>query len=160
MSYTGPTLLTGAHRLNDFVCGEPALDDWLTRRALGNQAAGSSRTWVVVDRRNAVVAFYASSTASVMRSAAPRPIAHDQPAELPAVLLGRLAVDRRHQGKGLGAALLKHFIAKALEVSARVGVRLVLVHAKNERVRAFYERYGFVSSPLDPLTVMMLLASP
>jgi hypothetical protein len=97
LTYSGPALLTGEHRLEGFDCGEPALNDWLTRRALGNQEAGSSRTWVVIDEpARMVVAYYASSTASVMRAAAPRRIAREQPADLPAILLGRMAVDSHH----------------------------------------------------------------
>lgn len=158
MTYTGPTLLTSEHRLEGFDCGEPALNDWLTRRALCNQAAGTSRTWIVTDEpTGVVVAYYASSAASVMRAAAPRRIARDQPSELPAILLGRMAVDRRHQGGGLGGAMLKHFMKKAIEVSEMVGVRLVLVHAKDERVKDFYRHHGFTESPIDPLTLMMLL---
>lgn len=68
-----------------------------------------------------VVAYYASATASVMRAATPGQIARDQPADLPAILLGRMAVERRHQGKGLGGAMLKHFMTKAIEVSEKVG---------------------------------------
>ena len=161
MIYSGPTLLTSEHRLDGFDCGEPTLNDWLARRALGNQQASSSRTWVVIDEpARTVVAYYASSTASVIRAAAPRHIARDQPADLPAILLGRMAVDSRHQGKGFGAAMLKHFITKALEVSEIVGARLVLVHAKDAHANGFYRHHGFVESPIDPLTLMMLLPSP
>lgn len=160
MTYSGPALLTSEQRLEGFDCGEPALNDWLTRRALGNQAVGTSRTWVVTDKpTRTVVAYYASSTASVMRAAVPRRIARDQPADLPAILLGRMAVDGRHQGNGLGAAMLKHFMTKAIEVSEKVGARLVLVHAKNERAKDFYKHHGFVESPIDPLALMMLLPS-
>jgi GNAT superfamily N-acetyltransferase len=158
LTFSGPTLLTSEHRLEGFDCGEPALNDWLARRALGNQAAGTSRTWVVIDEpARMVVAYYASSTASVMRAVAPRRVARDQPADLPAILLGRMAVDHRHQGKGLGAAMLKHFMTKAIEVSEKVGVQLVLVHAKDERARDFYLHHGFIESPIDSLTLMMLL---
>jgi GNAT superfamily N-acetyltransferase len=158
LTYSGPTLLTSEHKLEGFDCGEPALNDWLVRRALGNQAAGTSRTWVVIDEpTKTVAAYYASSTASVMRAVAPRRIARDQPADLPAILLGRMAVDSRHQGMGLGGAMLKHFMTKAIEVSEKVGVRLVLVHAKDEQAKSFYQRHGFIESPIDPLTLMMLL---
>jgi len=81
----------------------------------------------------------------------------NQPDILPAVLLSRLAVHRDYQGRGLAAALLKHFMLKAIEVSERVGVRVVLVHAKEDRVRGFYEKYGFIPSPVDPLTLFLLL---
>jgi GNAT superfamily N-acetyltransferase len=161
VTYSAPTLLTGEHRLEGFDCGEPALNDWLTRRALGNQKAGTRRTWVVIDKPiGMVVAYYASSTASVMRAAAPRRIARDQPADLPAILLGRMALDSHHQGKGLGGAMLKHFMTKAIEVSEIIGVRLVLVHARDEPAKAFYRHHGFIESPLDRLTLMMLFSPP
>ena len=75
----------------------------------------------------------------------------------PSVLLGRLAVDRDHQGKGLAAALLKHFLLKALEVAALTGVRLVLVHARDPQAAGFYRHFGFEPSPMDDLTLMLLL---
>jgi GNAT superfamily N-acetyltransferase len=157
--YVGPELLTGDHVLFGFDCGEPALNHWLTRRAAANRHTGTSRTWVVTELVSSrVVAYYASSTAVVLRQLAPRAFGRGQPAEIPAILLGRMAVDSRHQGHGLGAALLKHFMLKATQVSASVGVRLVLVHAKDGDAKSFYAHYGFVESPIDPLTMMMLLA--
>jgi GNAT superfamily N-acetyltransferase len=114
---------------------------------------------VIDEPTRTVVAYYASSTASVMRAAAPRRTAQNHPADLPAILLGRMAVDSRHQGKGLGGAMLKHFMTKAIEVSEKVGVRLVLVHAKDEQAKDFYQHHGFTESPIDPLTLMMLLPS-
>ncbi len=160
MSYAGPELLTGDHVLASFDCGRPALNDWLRRRAPVNQRTGTSRTWVVTEvGSRVVVGFYCSSTASVLRQEAPKRFVHNQPNELPAVLLGRMGVDTKHKGRGLGAALLKHFMLKALQVSASVGVRLVLVHAKDDVAKAFYEHYGFVESAIDPLTLMMLVGT-
>jgi GNAT superfamily N-acetyltransferase len=155
----GPELLTGEHVLSGFDCGVPALNDWLARRALRNEFSGTSRTWVVVDvDSNQVVAFYASSTASMLRTAAPRKMGRNQPEDMPAVLLARMAVDVSHQGQGVGAALLKHFMLKAVEVATSVGVRILLIHAKSDMAKEFYGRYGFVESPFDPLLLMMLLA--
>lgn len=144
--------------LDGFDCGTPALNDWLVRRAIANQTTGTSRTWVVTeeaDRRG--VAYYASSTASVLRGAASKRMQRNQPEELPAILLARLAVDLGHRRRGLGAVLLRHFMLKSIEVAATVGVRLLLVHAKDAGARGFYERYGFTESPMDSLTLMMLL---
>ena len=93
----------------------------------------------------------------VVRTEATRRAALDQPDPLPAMLLGRLAVDRDHQGKGLAAALLKHFLLKALDVAALTGVRLMLVHAKDSRSASFYRHFGFEPSPLDDLTLMLLV---
>jgi GNAT superfamily N-acetyltransferase len=158
MTYVGPVLLTGDHVLDGFDCGEPALDEWLRRRALANQASGATRTWAVIEEASHdVVAYYGSSTGSILRSAALTRIRRNQPEEIPAIVLARLAVDQRHKGKGLGAALLKHFMLKALEVAGSVGVRVLLIHAKDEAAQGFYGHYGFVESPLDPLVMMMLL---
>ena len=158
MAYAGPVLLTGDHVLDGFDCGKPALDEWLRSRSLANQTSGATRTWVVVEEasRN-VVAYYGSSTGSILRSAAPTRIRRNQPEQIPAIVLARLAVDQRHNGKGLGGALLKHFMLKALEVAGSVGVRVLLIHAKDEEAQAFYGHYGFVESPLDPLVMLMLL---
>ena len=149
-------LLAADHVLEGFECGDEALDAWLIDRARRNQLDRSSRTWVVsVEGR--VVAYYASSAAVVLRVEATKRAARNQPDPLPAVLLGRLAVDRRYQGDGLGAALLKHFIMKSIEVAELIGVRLVLVHAKDSRAAAFYARFGFEPSPIDELTMMLLV---
>lgn len=104
-----------------------------------------------------VIGYYASASAAVIRAAAPKAMRRNQPEILPAVLLSRLAVHGDFQGRGLAAALLKHFMLTAFEVSERVGVRVVLVHAKEDGVRGFYEKFGFIKSPLDPLTLFLLL---
>ena len=159
MAYAGPELLTGEHLLEGFDCGKPALNEWLIRRALNNRASGTSRTWVVIEPASReVVAFYASATASVFRSSTPKRMRRNQPEEMPAILLARMAVDSRHKGQGLGAALLKHFMLKALEVAQSVGVRVLLIHAKDDEAKSFYSHYGFVESPIDPLVLTMLLA--
>ena len=121
-----------------------------------NQREGSIRTWVVTEEAR-VVAFHASSTAVLTRTEATQRAARNQPDPLPAMLLGRLAVDRDHQGRGLAAALLKHFLLKALEVADLTRVRLVLIHAKDEQAACFYRHYGFESSPIDHLTLMLLV---
>ncbi len=111
----------------------------------------------MVQDRERVVAFYASSTAVLARSEANRRAARNQPNPLPAMLLGRLGVDRSHQGQGLAAVLLKHFLLKALEVAALTGVRLLLVHAADSEAANFYRHFGFESSPIDDLTLMLLV---
>jgi len=152
----GPDLLADAHRVDEFDCGEDHLNTWLRERARRNQADGSSRTWVVADNQR-VVGFYASSTAVLLRASAAKRAARNQPDPLPALLLGRLAVDQKLQGRGLGAALLKHFLLKSIEVAELTGVRVLLVHAKDQPVADFYLRHGFEPSPVDDLTLMVLV---
>lgn len=158
MAHAGPVILTGDHALGEFDCGKPALNEWLRNRALANQASGTTRTWVLVEEGSSeVVAYYASSTASVLRSSVSTRIRRNQPEQIPAILLARMAVDQRDKGKGVGGALLKHFMLKALEVAQSVGVRVLLIHAKDDEAKTFYSHYGFVESSFDPLTLMMLV---
>ncbi len=76
---------------------------------------------------------------------------------IPVVLLARLAVDVTVQGHGLGAFLLADAMGRSLAAAESIGVRALLVHAKDESARAFYERFGFVASPTDPLHLMLLM---
>ena len=156
-TYQGPELLTADHDADRFDCGDESLSEWLRLRAMRNQGDGSSRTWVVT-YGGRVVAYYASSTAVLARETAPGRIRRNQPDPIPAMLLGRLAVDRDHQGKGLAAALLKHFLGKALEVSELTGLRLVLVHANSAQAADFYSHFEFEASSFDDLTFMLLLS--
>jgi predicted N-acetyltransferase YhbS len=153
-AYQGPDLLTDANETAQFDCGDDALNDWLRRPAARNQKDGSSRTWVAIHKAE-VVGYYASSTAAVTRAEATKRASRNQPDPIPAMLLGRLAVDSAHQGRGLGAALLKHFLLKSLEVSRLTGLRLVLVHAGDDSAASFYRHFGFESSPIVELTMML-----
>jgi GNAT superfamily N-acetyltransferase len=150
--------LTRRHDLADFESGEPALDDWLKRHALQAERSGSAKVLVSTeDDGTAVVGYYALAGASITREEASGRAGHGQPDPIPAVLLGRLAVDRRHHGRGLGRSLLMDALARTAEAAARVGVRVFLVHALHDEAKAFYMRYGFEESPLDDLTLMMLM---
>lgn len=156
MTLSGPVLLDPSHRTEDFDCGKRTLNDWLVHRGVANQKSGASRTWVVIDEESGggVVAYYASSTASIARGSTTKRAARNQPDDVPAVLLARLAVDRRYHGNGLASALLKHFLLKAVEVAAVVGARVVLVHAKDQDAKEFYLHHDFEPSPVDDMTLM------
>lgn len=156
-SWVGPILLDSSHTTDGFDCGDDDLNIWLAGRALQNQDTGNSRTWVVIDDQRRVVGYYASCTAVVFHRDAMRKVRRNSPDPVPAVLLARLAVDTKSAGQGLGKALLKHFILKSLEVAQLVGVRVLLVHAANQGVAALYRRYGFEPSPIDDLTLMLLV---
>ncbi len=104
-----------------------------------------------------MVAFYASATAVVARIEATTRAAHNQPDPLPAMLLGRLAVDRNHQGKSLAAALLKHFLLKVLEVAEFAGVAAGVSPRLRPQAAGLYVHYGFEPSPVDDLTLMLLI---
>jgi GNAT superfamily N-acetyltransferase len=152
-----PAPLGPAHRLETFESGEPSLDDWLRRRAPGNQASGASRTFVVADADVQVMGFYALAAGAVAHEGAASAVRRNMPDPVPVLVLARLAVDRRAQGLKLGAGLLQDAVRRAIGVADDAGVRALLVHALGERARDFYLHHGFQPSPLDPLTLMLRL---
>jgi len=79
------------------------------------------------------------------------------PDPAPAILLGRLAVDARWHGRRLGIGLLRDAVLRVAVAADAIGVRVLLVHAISEEARAFYERFGFRASPVEPLTLMITL---
>lgn len=152
-----PQPLTARHLLDSFDCGEPSLNDWLEHRALPNQLAGATRTFVVESSDDRVVGYYALAAGAVSRSAATSSVRRNMPDPVPVLVLARLAVDRHAQGMQLGAALLQDALNRAVSVSQNAGVRALLVHALDDKAKQFYLHYGFGESPLHPLTVMLPL---
>lgn len=131
------------------------LNEWLRRRALANQLSGASRTFVVVDDQRAVAGYYALAAGAVTHQEATRTVRRNMPDPVPVMVLARLAVDLKSQGSRLGGALLKDALERSILVSQNTGVRALLVHALNERARAFYEHYGFKLSPAHPMVLML-----
>ena len=80
------------------------------------------------------------------------------PDPIPVMILARLAIDKTYQGNGLGRALLRDAILRTLQAATFGGIRAILVHAISEDAKRFYERSGFVSSPIDPMTLMITVA--
>ncbi|WP_447603185.1 GNAT family N-acetyltransferase [Nitrospira sp. Nam80] len=152
-----PKKLSTEHDLSDFNSGEAVLDDWLRRRALQNEAIGTSRTYVVCFNER-VVGYYTLASGAVTRAAAPGKVRRNMPDPVPVMVLGRLAVDREFQREGIGTGLLRDAILRTLQAADIAGIRAILVHAISEAARRFYESHGFISSPVDPLTVMITLA--
>lgn len=74
------------------------------------------------------------------------------------LVLGRLAVDKAFHGKGLGTGLLRDSVLRALQAAEIAGVRAILVHTVSDAAKRFYEKYGFIASPVDPMTVMITTA--
>ncbi|MCU0831819.1 MAG: GNAT family N-acetyltransferase [Rhizobiaceae bacterium] len=139
-----PAVLSGVHLLDGFDCSEPSLDEWLKTRARYNQAEGCSQSFVVADADYVVVAFASLSAGLIDRNGVPRRFKTGQaPKSIPVAVLGRLAVDVRHQGRGLGAALLKHMIGVSVHAAGLIGFRAIVVDPLDEKAAAFYERYGF-----------------
>lgn len=143
-----PVPLSAEHGLSDFDCGEHALNDWLRNRALKNESR-FSRTYVVCEG-NTVVAYFCISAGAIERAAAPGKVRRNAPDTIPVSVIGRLAVDRRYAGKGLGADILADALRRIAIASQSIGIGAVLVHAKDEAAKRFYMRCAeFIEYPED-----------
>ena len=121
-----------------------------------NQATGASRTFVVCEG-NRVVAYYALASSAITVDEAPGRFRRNMPDPIPVVVLGRLAVDRSMHGQGLGRALMRDAALRVIQAADSIGIRGMITHALSPEAKAFYERVGFESSPLDPMTLMVTL---
>ena len=161
MTYRRPEPLGRHHEFDDFDCGEQARDEWLEKHARAEERlmwhVGLSSRRTTMPRR--WLAITLSQPPRSSRQTLPSGREKGQPSLLPvpAVLLARLAVDRRHQGDGLGWSLLQDVVLRCVATADAIGVRVLLVHATNERARAWYEQYGFEESPTDPLHRVLMM---
>jgi GNAT superfamily N-acetyltransferase len=136
------------HDREQFDSGERGLDEWLRKYAGQNRRRDTAATWVVADADDVVVAYASVAMTAIDRSAAPEAVAKGAPDPVPALLLGRLAVDRRYGNLGIGTALTGHVLATAVELNEKAACRAVVVTALNASARVWWERLGF--HPFDP----------
>ncbi len=142
-----------------FESGESSLDRYLTDRALTNHISDLARCYVCMDSdSNRVVGYYTLSAVAVEHASLPGRARRNAPNPVPAVLMGRLAVDRKAQGSGLGRSLVRDAVLSTLAAADRIGVRLLLVHALHQQAADFYATLGFKPSPTDPLHLYLLLS--
>ena len=150
--------LTKDHDLSRFDCGNEALNLWLKRFAWTNIQNDAVRVYVAHRRDRVVVGYHALTAGSVSRDEAPERIGRGLAAHpIGVVVLGRLAVDRAQQGKGLGTTLLQDALLRAEHAAETVGVRAVLVQAIDAAARSFYLRFGFTPLPADDMRLMLLM---
>lgn len=150
--------LARTHAVEGFDCGHEALNRFLIRHALPSQQANAAQTYVGLIH-DEVVGYHSLAVGEVR---------HDQAAErlakglarhpVPVMLLARLAVATGWQGRSVGKALLRDAVLRTLNAADIAGIRALIVHAKHDGARAFYERFGFVASPSDPLHLFVLIS--
>ncbi len=139
-----PTPLDPAlHKRDQFDSGEPILDEWLRRYAGQNRRRDTAATWVIADTDDLIVAYASVAMTGIDRSAAPPDLVKGAPNPLPALLLGRLAVDKRYANLGIGTALTAHVLATAVELNEKAACRAVVVTAINQNARTWWQRLGF-----------------
>jgi GNAT superfamily N-acetyltransferase len=151
---TKPERLHADHVISEFESGNETLDHWLHHKAWPNDRSDASRTYVVCEGSH-VVAYYCLSTGSIDRGEATGKLRRNMPDPIPVMILGRLAVDLAWQRHGLGAALLQDALFRTIQVSEIAGVKALLVHAISEEAIAFYKKWGFSPSPLNPRTLFL-----
>ena len=145
------------HVLDRFDCGKENLNHFFKRQAWSNQQAHSTQTYVLA-KELTVFGYYSLAAGSV---------SHDQATErvkkglarhpIPVILLARLAVDVSRQGKGVGAALLKDALLRTAQAADTIGARALLVHAKDDSAKAFYQHFTFEPSPSDPCHLLLIM---
>ncbi|KJC63336.1 Acetyltransferase (GNAT) family protein [Agreia bicolorata] len=154
-----PRPISAGDDCSSFTCGENPLDEWVRSRALKNDLTGASRTFVSVDSDTGLVAgYYCLSASSLAREEATSNLRRNMPDPIPVILIGRLAVDERFQGLGLGFSLLQEALRKGYEVSRVIGARAFVVHAISESAEKFYLKFGFTLVPESARVMYITMA--
>ena len=157
MTIAGPQPLTTSHQLQSFDCGSQALNEWLIHHAHQSQTSGSARTFVVTDGEQ-VLGYFSLKVGQVDTMTAPDRVRKGMARyPIPVVILARLAVSRHVQGQGIGRGLLQDAICRTLMIAEQAGIRAMLTHPIDEKASRFYQRFGFIPSPLGEQQLLLLL---
>lgn len=152
-AFCPPVSLTEKHEIVQFCSGEESLDSWLRERALANMKAFASRTYVLCPANsNRVIGYYALCMGQIFSSEVVGSMRRNMPHQIPSVILGRLAIDEKWQGKGLGGALLQDAVQRSVRAAKEVSARLLIVHALSPEAESFYLYYGFARLPTETPT--------
>ena len=154
VDFSPPRLLAAEDDLDGFDCGSEPLNSWLRLRAQSNHVSGASRSYVCASGAR-VIGYFCLAAGSVQHEAAPGSIRRNMPDPVPTIIMGRLAVDLKVRGRGIGRQLVIYAIERCEEVAEIAGFRALLVHAKDTVAAAFYSRHKFIASPIDPLMLMI-----
>ena len=151
--FTPPVPLTIKHDTDDFCSGEETLDIWLRERALDNMAVSASKTYVVCPSGSRkVIGYYAICMGQIFNQEVIGSMRRNMPRQIPAVILARLAIDEKWQGKGLGKSLLQDAVQRSARAAQEVSARLLIVHTISAAAEAFYSHYGFTRLPTETPT--------
>ena len=149
--------LTGNHDRLKFDCGRQELNDWLRQVARQHQDKGLSKTFVatVEEMPDRICGYYALTLVELENRHLPQAWRKKLPRRIPGVRLGRLAVDRQYQGKGLGKLLLVDDLGRARRIYREAGGIGLFVDAIDEQAAVYYQRFGFAASPDNPLLLFL-----
>lgn len=145
------------HMLDVFDCGKEELNRFLKHQAWTSRQSHSAQIYVLAKDLK-VLGYYSLAAGSVTHDEATERVKKGQARHpIPVILLARLALDVSVHGKGLGAALLKDALLRTAQAADTIGARALLVHAKDESARAFYEHFDFEPSPSDPYHLLLIM---
>lgn len=148
--------LDKSHDRSGFDCGIQEPNAFLKATARQHEQKGISRTFVLTDGTPLILGFFTLSLCEVQSGQLPAPHARRYPLHsLPAVRLARLAVSRKTQGKGFGDRLLSEAIIRTALIADQAGVVGLFVDAKNDSAQRFYQHYGFMTIPEQPLKLFL-----
>ena len=145
------------HNVEAFDCGQESLNRYLHRFALNSQRADGAQTYVGLSSEN-IIGYYTLAVGHVIYAEAPERLAKGLSRHpVPIMLLARIAVDSHWQSKGVGSGLLRNAMQRTLQAAEIAGIRALIVHAKDDTAKAFYEHFDFIPSPTDPYHLFLLL---
>ncbi|KTD07078.1 GNAT family N-acetyltransferase [Legionella jamestowniensis] len=150
----------GKHNRKNFSCGRIELDRYLQTQASQDIKKNMSATYVLTEQvGNTVLGYYSISTIGVFPGELPEDLIKRLPKYplVPGVLLGRLAVDEKYKGKGLGGLLLVDALKRSLAVSKQIGINTIIVQAKDNNAIKFYKHYGFIAFPENKFKLFLPL---
>ena len=151
--------LDSSHDRSGFDCGSAPLNHYIQQVARQHAVRGISRVFVLVDESaqapKPLLGFFSLAACEAESESLPAAIARKFPRKIPAVRLGRLAVNKEQQGRGPGKDLVLLAMKKTAEGAAIVGLAGLFVDAKDENVAGFYGRFGFIPLPDRPLTLFL-----
>lgn len=151
-------MVTPELNLAKFSSGKPALDDWLKDHSLQAGSSGTARTFIVTDTGDRVVGYYSLSMGSISQDEATVRIRKGTGRHsIPVILLARLAVDQKFQGRGIGRALLRDAVIRGVNISQEVAFRAIITHPIDDNAANFYLKFGFEPSPISPDQLMILV---
>lgn len=150
--------LSDSHDLADFECGKPALDDWLKTFARANQRQDFTRV-MVIHEDGKIVGYYGLAPSAIDPSAAPRRVRTGRPPDpIPCLLIGQLAVDRRHQVRGIGSMLVADAFRRCIMGADIIGGRAIVVRAVDPEAELYWQSWGFVAARDNPSILMRSIA--
>jgi GNAT superfamily N-acetyltransferase len=140
-------LLSQGHDASQFDSGEPALDSWLREHAARTARRHLSATHVWAQEEGRILAYATLAAGVLLKADLPKAVGHGYPDRIPAILLGRLALDKQLRGQGLGGVLLAEVLGIAAQSAGRIAAAFVVVDALNESAASFYLHHGFTQLP-------------